>query len=57
MIWFGTGSDDFLLATSKATVEMLNQHGFSATFQESAGAHTWVNWRNYLSELAPRLFR
>jgi enterochelin esterase family protein len=38
-------------------VEMLNQHGFSATFQESAGAHTWVNWRNYLSELAPRLFR
>ena len=57
MIWFGTGSSDFLLATSKATVEMLNRHGLSATFQESAGAHTWVNWRNYLYQFAPRLFR
>lgn len=56
-IWFSTGSADFLLANSKATVEMLNRHGFSATFRESAGAHTWANWRNYLHEFAPLLFR
>jgi enterochelin esterase-like enzyme len=21
------------------------------------GGHTWINWRRYLNELAPRLFR
>ena len=57
MIWFSTGSDDSLLPVSKASVEMLNKHGFAATFQESTGAHTWINWRNYLYEVAPQLFR
>jgi enterochelin esterase-like enzyme len=57
MIWFSTGSEDGLITTSKASVEMLNRHGFAATFQESTGAHTWVNWRNYLYEFAPQLFR
>jgi len=57
MIWFSTGSEDSLISVSKASVEMLNKHGFSATFQESSGAHTWVNWRNYLHEVAPQLFR
>ena len=57
MIWFSTGSDDNLIKVSKATVEMLNRHGFAATFQESTGAHTWVNWRNYLYQVAPQLFR
>ena len=57
MLWFSTGSDDPLLPISKATVAMLNSHGFNATFQESTGAHTWVNWRNYLYEVAPQLFR
>jgi enterochelin esterase-like enzyme len=57
MLWFSTGSDDPLLPTSKATVAMFNKHGFKATFQESTGAHTWINWRNYFFELAPQLFR
>ena len=57
MIWFSTGSKDALITVSKASVEMLNRHGFAATFQESPGAHTWVNWRNYLYEVAPQLFR
>jgi len=57
MIWFSTGSDDSLITYTRATVEMLNRHGFNATFEESSGAHTWVNWRNYLYQFAPRLFR
>lgn len=57
LIWFSTGSEDALITVSKASVEMLNRHGFTATFQESTGAHTWVNWRNYLYEVAPQLFR
>lgn len=56
-VWFRTGTDDFLLNTTKATVEMLRKHGFDAEFEESTGAHSWVNWRNYLHEFAPLLFR
>ena len=56
-VWFSTGSDDSLLPVSKATVTMLNRHGMNATFKESTGAHTWINWRNYLYEFAPQLFR
>jgi enterochelin esterase-like enzyme len=57
MIWFSTGSEDNLIMVSKATVEMLNRHSFAATFQESTGAHTWINWRDYLYEVKPQLFR
>ena len=56
-VWFSTGTDDALFPTSKATVELLKKHGFSASFTPSTGAHTWINWRNYLNEFAPLLFR
>ncbi len=55
--WFATGKDDFLIKTSQATVEMLRKHGFDVVFKESDGAHTWVNWREYLNEFAPQLFQ
>ena len=57
MVWFATGVDDGLIVNSKATVEMLKKHGFNATFKDSPGAHTWINWRNYLNEFAPQLFQ
>jgi enterochelin esterase-like enzyme len=56
LVWFRTGVNDFLLPTTKATVELLKKHGFDAQFQETPGAHTWINWRNYLNEFAPQLF-
>jgi enterochelin esterase family protein len=57
LVWFATGKDDFLLETSQATVDMLKKHGFAVVYEESPGGHTWINWRNYLAEFAPRLFR
>jgi enterochelin esterase-like enzyme len=56
LVWFSTGKDDFLLDTTKATVAMLEKHGFDVVYEESAGGHTWINWREYLSKFAPRLF-
>lgn len=56
LLWFATGSEDFLLKTTKATLEMLKKHGFSPVFKESPGGHTWINWREYLEEFAPQLF-
>jgi len=58
LLWFSTGVEDGLMDRStKPTVEMLKKHGFTVVFQESPGAHTWINWRNYLNEFAPQLFR
>lgn len=57
LIWFSTGVDDGLIANSRTSVELLKKHGFNPVFKESPGAHTWINWRNYLNEFAPQLFR
>ena len=57
LFWFATGKDDFLLNTTKATVELFQKHGYQPVFHESAGAHTWTNWREYLNEFAPQLFQ
>jgi len=56
LVWFATGKDDFLVATSRATVDMLKKHGFEVVYHESEGGHTWINWRQYLNEFAPQLF-
>jgi enterochelin esterase family protein len=57
LLWFATGKEDFLIETSRGTVKMLQTHGFKVDFKETEGGHTWLNWRNYLAELAPLLFR
>jgi enterochelin esterase-like enzyme len=56
LVWFATGKDDFLIETTRKTVDMLKAHGFDVVFQESAGGHTWINWRQYLNDFAPLLF-
>jgi enterochelin esterase family protein len=57
LFWFATGSEDALMPTTKSTVELFKKHGFSPAFKESAGGHTWANWRDYLNEFAPQLFK
>ena len=57
VLWFSTGKDDFLVETTRSTVELLKRHGFAAQYVESAGGHTWLNWRDYLSQFAPLLFQ
>ncbi len=57
LLWFGTGTEDRLITTTKTTMDMLKKHGFTPFFRESPGGHTWINWRNYLAEFAPQLFQ
>ena len=46
------------LATgSKALAGVLEKHGIKHEVHISGGGHTWINWRHYLNELAPKLFR
>ena len=37
--------------------ESLEKHGIKHELHISGGGHTWINWRHYLNELAPKLFR
>lgn len=57
LFWFATGKDDFLVETSRKTVEMFKTHRFDVVYKETAGAHTWDKWREYLNEFAPQLFQ
>jgi enterochelin esterase-like enzyme len=57
LLWIGIGKDDFLLNSSRSTVELLKKHGFAPAYRETEGGHTWINWRNYLNEFAPQLFQ
>jgi enterochelin esterase family protein len=57
LFWFATGRDDRLVETTRATVEMFRKHGFTPVYKETDGGHTWDNWREYLNEFAPQLFK
>lgn len=57
LFWFATGKDDFLLETTRSTVDLFKKHGFDVKYQETDGAHTWLVWRAYLEQFVPLLFR
>ncbi|HMC61900.1 MAG TPA: alpha/beta hydrolase-fold protein [Candidatus Solibacter sp.] len=58
VFWVGVGEKDTLTnASAKNLVAVLNKHGIKNEFHESSGAHTWINWRHYLNDYAPLLFR
>ncbi len=51
------GDKDSLLAGSKALAGVLERRGIKHEVQIGGGGHTWINWRHYLGDLAPKLFR
>ena len=58
LYYVGCGVDDPLAhAGSVKLVEILRKLDIRYKFRESTGGHTWFNWRIYLSEFAPLLFR
>lgn len=57
LFWFATGKDDFVLPSTKAALALLDQHKVRYSYKETEGGHTWPNWRAYLNEFVPLLFR
>jgi enterochelin esterase family protein len=51
------GDKDRAAVGSRALAEVLEKHGIKNELHVSGGGHTWINWRHYLNDLAPRLFR
>jgi enterochelin esterase family protein len=57
LYWIGIGNTDFLYNNVKLYTEKLDAMGMPYTYRESDGGHIWKNWRIYLSEFAPLLFK
>ena len=51
------GNEDFLYDINQAYRKLLDSKGYQYEYEESAGGHTWHNWRNYLTDFLPALFR
>ena len=57
LLWIGCGKTDFLYQANKDFMKKLDDNGFKYTFMETEGGHIWKNWRIYLSEFVPLLFK
>lgn len=57
LYWIGIGKEDFLYSSVAEYRKYLDSIGAKYEYMETEGAHIWKNWRIYLSEFAPKLFR
>jgi len=57
LFWVDAGKYDIALQNSRATIAVLKKAGIDIEEHESGGFHAWNNWRDYLHQFAPLLFR
>jgi len=57
LYWIGIGKTDFLFKYNEEFRKKLDTFKMPYEYRESEGGHTWTNWRVYLSEFAPKLFK
>ena len=55
--YIACGKTDSLFAASEALHNTLEKHQIKHAFAPSEEGHVWRNWRNYLAEFTPHLFR
>ena len=57
LYWIACGDTDFLYQGVVDSMKKMDEIEFDYTYRESDGGHIWRNWRIYLYEFAPMLFR
>ena len=57
LVYFAMGETDFLYSRVAPTRELLDMFNIEHIYNETPGGHTWINWRDYLTDFAPRLFK
>ena len=57
LYWIGMGKTDFLYRAGVEYRQRLDAINMPYTYVETEGGHTWSNWRQYLSDFAPLLFK
>lgn len=57
LYYIAVGADDFVMKLVKDYRKRLDKAGHSYVYHETDGGHSWENWRKYLVDFAPRLFK
>ena len=57
LFWWGWGQTDIARANGLAVIDKFKSAGVKIETMETPGGHEWANWRIYLHEVAPKLFR
>ena len=57
LLWIGVGKDDGLHTKNEQFVAALKDKGIHHEWLLSDGGHNWPQWRGYLIEFAPKLFK
>ena len=57
LYWIAIGKTDFLYDANKEYRAKLDAMGMPYEYVESEGGHIWRNWRVYLTQFAPQLFK
>jgi enterochelin esterase family protein len=57
LFWIGIGKTDFLYKANAELRQKLDAADYPYKYLETEGGHIWRNWRTYLSEFVPLLFR
>jgi enterochelin esterase family protein len=57
LFYIGCGNSDFVYDGVQVLRKKLDENNFKYIYNETAGGHTWANWRTYLSDFTPLLFK
>ncbi len=57
LLYIADGKDDFLLDRNEGFLALLDGYHIKYEWHLTEGDHSWPVWRNYLTILAPKLFR
>lgn len=57
LYWIAIGKTDFLYKANEDYRKLLDSKGYKYSYYETGEGHIWKNWRIYLTEFAPQLFK
>jgi enterochelin esterase family protein len=57
LVYYAFGREDFVAKNADQLKATLDKYGIKFTLNETGGGHTWINWRQYLNDFVPRLFK
>ena len=57
LYYIAIGDKDFLFQANNEYRKMLDEKGYKYEYYETGEGHIWKNWRIYLTEFAPKIFK
>lgn len=57
LYYIAVGEDDFVMKLNDDFRKKLDEGKYPYVYNQTDGAHSWENWRKYLVDFLPRLFK